>query len=123
MSIIPGSGLNWGFSAQDLLNNGVAMYASVAGIVLLVLALAFAPMLVDFIKGIIGYYEPIESTAADADGESVRGFYELDDGSVWTYVETDEYGNDWYQEEDGSWEKSYWLDKYESEGTAGYFGD
>lgn len=55
MSVIPASGLNWGFQASDLLSNGVQIYASVAGFVLLILAIRFAPQLVSFIKGIVGH--------------------------------------------------------------------
>ncbi|MCL6593426.1 MAG: hypothetical protein K6T31_05575 [Alicyclobacillus sp.] len=54
MSIIPASGINWGFTATDLLNNSVSLYSSVGGFVLLILAVAFAPRLVSFIKGIVG---------------------------------------------------------------------
>lgn len=53
MTVIPASGIDWGFTATDLLNNAVALYSSVGGFILLILAVAFAPRLVAFIKSIV----------------------------------------------------------------------
>jgi hypothetical protein len=54
VQVIPASGLNWGFTASDLLNNAVSLYSSVAGFIILILAVMFAPRLVRFIKGVVG---------------------------------------------------------------------
>lgn len=54
MTVIPASGLNWGFTAGDLLSNGVALYSSVATFILLAMAIPLASRLVRFIKGILG---------------------------------------------------------------------
>jgi hypothetical protein len=54
VQVIPASGLNWGFTATDLLNNSVSLYSSVAGFIILILAVMFAPKLVRFIKSVVG---------------------------------------------------------------------
>ncbi len=55
MTVIPASGINFGFQASDILSNSGALVSSVAGFVLLGLAIAFAPRLIAFIKGVFGH--------------------------------------------------------------------
>jgi hypothetical protein len=53
-TVIPSSGVSWGFSASDIFSNSTSMVSSVAGFILLILAIRFAPQLVGFIKGVFG---------------------------------------------------------------------
>ncbi len=52
MNVIPQSGVTFGFSAGDIVSNAGALVTSVAGFILLAMAMMFAPMLVRFIKGV-----------------------------------------------------------------------
>jgi hypothetical protein len=63
----------WGFDALDLLNNSVALVASLGGILLLVLTFMFAPSLVRFVRSIFKrhredetlVYEPVQYRTDD----------------------------------------------------------
>jgi len=52
MSVIPTSGVNWGFQASDLFSNGQALFASVAGFVLLALAFPVGRKFIGFIMSL-----------------------------------------------------------------------
>jgi len=54
MNVIPTSGVTWGFQASDIFSNAQYLVTGVAGFVVLLIALMFAPKLVSFIKGIFG---------------------------------------------------------------------
>lgn len=54
MSIMPASGINFGFQASDLLSNSGALVSSVAGFVILALIFLVAPRFVSFLKSAIG---------------------------------------------------------------------
>jgi hypothetical protein len=66
MTVIPPD-LNWVFTAQDLLNNALALYTSVAGFVMLSLAVAFAPRLVAFIRDIVTDVRTVDDEDEDRD--------------------------------------------------------
>ncbi|WP_258109627.1 hypothetical protein [Alicyclobacillus sp. SP_1] len=51
-SIIPSSGIDWGFSASQLLSNSAALYESIAGFVILALAFPVGRLLIRFIKSL-----------------------------------------------------------------------
>ncbi|RIV28816.1 hypothetical protein D2Q93_02140 [Alicyclobacillaceae bacterium I2511] len=53
MSVIPSSGISFGFTPGDLLTNSSALVTSVAGFVLLALAFPVAMWFVHFIKGVL----------------------------------------------------------------------
>jgi hypothetical protein len=61
------SGISWGFTAQDLLDNALSLYTSVAGFVMLSLALAFAPRLVAFIRDIVTDVRTVDDEDEDRD--------------------------------------------------------
>ncbi len=52
MTVIPVSGVNWGFQAADVLSNSAALVSALGGFVLLSLAVGFAPDLIRLIKGV-----------------------------------------------------------------------
>lgn len=54
MSVIPASGVSWGFTASDIFSNSQALFSSVAGFIVLMLALVFGKRLVGFIRGVFG---------------------------------------------------------------------
>ncbi len=54
MNVIPSTGISFGFTANDIVTNAGALVGSVAGFILLAMALMFAPKLVGFIKGVFG---------------------------------------------------------------------
>jgi len=51
VSVIP-SGISWGFSAGDVWTNSMAVVSSLAGFILLALAIAFAPRIIAVLKGL-----------------------------------------------------------------------
>lgn len=85
MNVVPSSGVSWGFSASDIFSNSQSMVASVAGFIVLIIAVAFGRRFVGFIKGVFGY-----KTKNDVS---------------YKYQFTDERGRKWGQSKDGSWEK------------------
>lgn len=52
MTIIHQGGINWGFTAGDVLTNAGYLASGVAGFLLLILALMVAPRLIDFLHSI-----------------------------------------------------------------------
>ncbi|SDW82119.1 hypothetical protein SAMN04489725_11611 [Alicyclobacillus hesperidum] len=53
MSVISASAVNWGFTSNDVLSNSMALFSTLAGFVLLGIAIAFAPRLITLIKSAI----------------------------------------------------------------------
>jgi hypothetical protein len=49
--VIPTS-ISWGFTPADIWSNTAALVSSVSGFILLALAVAFAPRIVSFLKGL-----------------------------------------------------------------------
>lgn len=52
MTVIPATGINFGFTGSDVLNNSASLVEGLATFVILGLAVAFAPKLIGIIKGI-----------------------------------------------------------------------
>lgn len=53
MSVISSSAVNWGFTANDVLSNSMALFGTLAGFVILGVAIAFTPRLISLIRGAI----------------------------------------------------------------------
>ena len=52
MTVIPSTGINFGFTGSDILTNSTALVGGLATFVILGLAVAFAPKLISVIKGV-----------------------------------------------------------------------
>ncbi len=52
MTIIPQSGINWGFTPSDVITNAGKLVSGVSGFLLLILAFMIAPSLIDFLHSI-----------------------------------------------------------------------
>lgn len=52
MSVIPATGISFGFTGSDVLTNSTDLVAGLATFVILGIAVAFAPRLISLIKGI-----------------------------------------------------------------------
>lgn len=46
--------IDWGFEAADVFSNGMFIVSSLAGFILLGLAVGFAPQIVSLIKSVVG---------------------------------------------------------------------
>jgi len=51
VNVIP-STLDWGFTASDVWKNSMSVVSSLAGFILLALAIAFAPRIIAVLKGL-----------------------------------------------------------------------
>ena len=60
MNVIPSTGINFGFTGNDVLNNSSALIAGLASFVILSLAVMFAPKLIGLIKGVFGNDEILD---------------------------------------------------------------
>lgn len=60
MQIIPVTGINFGFTGQDVLNNAALIVSGLSSFVILVLAVSFAPKLIGVIRSVFEHDEPIE---------------------------------------------------------------
>ena len=52
MTVIPSTGINFGFTANDLLSNSQGIVAGLAGFILLAVGVAFAPRLFSLVTGL-----------------------------------------------------------------------
>ncbi|MCL6528289.1 MAG: fibronectin type III domain-containing protein, partial [Thermaceae bacterium] len=73
----PLGGMGWAFSPVDLLSNSVALVASVSGILLLVLTVAFTPRLVQYTRRLVGEHRQ-RDRAVDVAREIDAEWYAVD---------------------------------------------
>ena len=52
LTVIPSTGINFGFTGSDVLTNSTALVEGLGTFVILGLAVAFAPKLISIIKGV-----------------------------------------------------------------------
>lgn len=55
MQIIPSTGINFGFTGQDVLNNAALIVSGLSSFVILVLAVSFAPKLIGLIRSVFDH--------------------------------------------------------------------
>ena len=60
MNVIPSTGINWGFTGTDVLNNATWLIGGLTSFLLLVLAVTFAPYLIGLIKSVFGEEEYLD---------------------------------------------------------------
>ena len=54
MSVIPASGINFGFTGSDVFSNAVLIVGSLATFIILGLAVQFTPRIISIIRGVFG---------------------------------------------------------------------
>ena len=54
MTVIPASGINFGFTGSDVFSNSVLIVGSLATFIILGLAVQFTPRIINIIKGVFG---------------------------------------------------------------------
>lgn len=60
MQIIPSTGINFGFTGQDVLNNAALIVSGLSSFVILTLAVSFAPKLIEVIHSVFDHDIPLE---------------------------------------------------------------